>query len=256
MAKKRRIRSGVTDAVILCGGAGIRLRPITGDGPKSMARVAGSPFLEMLLRQLQRHGFQRVILATGYEAGAIQSHFRQAFGGMDVAYSNESSPLGTGGALRNAATRVVSTSCLVMNGDSYTDVDLGKFAAAHRESKADLSVVVVPVDERSDCGSVLVDTNGNLVQFAEKESLPSARHLNAGIYWLSRKMLFEIPANGQISLERELFPEWIRQGRCVKAFVHSGQCVDIGTPDRYQRAQKVLANVEVAACRTREEDRI
>jgi mannose-1-phosphate guanylyltransferase len=245
----------VTDAIILCGGAGLRLRPITGDHPKSMAQVAGSPFLEILLMQLQRHGFQRVILATGYQGAAIQSHFGEAFFGMDVEYSSEASPLGTGGALRNAAQCVRSGSCLVMNGDSYTDVDLGKFVAAHDESKADSSVVLVPIDERSDCGSVLLDSGGNLVQFAEKESLPSARHLNAGIYGLSRRMLLEIPSGLQISLERELFPEWIRQGRRLKAFVHSGQCIDIGTPDRYRTAQKVLANAEVVTGPAWEEDR-
>ena len=93
----------MTDAIILCGGAGLRLRPITGAGPKSLAQVSGRPFLETLLRQLQRHGFQRVILAVGYAAADIQAYFGESFGGMNVEYSNEATPLGTGGAVRNAA---------------------------------------------------------------------------------------------------------------------------------------------------------
>ena len=237
-----------TDAIVLCGGAGLRLRPVTGDGPKSMAQVSGRPFLETLLRQLERHGFQRTILAVGYRSTDIQSYFGDTFGGMDVEYSNELSPLGTGGAVRNAAALIESPACLVMNGDSYTDVDLRAFAAAHQtDSKADISLVVVPVDERGDTGSILLDADRNVVEFAEKERPAGAHHLNAGIYMLSREMLNGIPPGRPVSLERELFPKWIQEGRRVKAFVHAGKCVDIGTPERFQAAQEVLAEVEIAA---------
>ncbi len=165
---------------------------------------------------------------------------------MDVEYSDEASPLGTGGALSNAAVWIKSRSCLVMNGDSYTDVDLAKFEAAHLEAEADVSVVVVPVDERGDVGSVVLDAGNNVVKFAEKEPSLFAQHLNAGIYMLSREVLHGIQPGVPISLERELFPEWIREGRRVKGFVHSGKCVDIGTPERYRSAQEVLAEVELA----------
>jgi mannose-1-phosphate guanylyltransferase len=239
-------RNYMTEAIILCGGAGLRLRPVTGEGPKSMAQVAGSPFLEMPLRQLQRCGVQRVILAVGFGAAAIQSYFGETFCGMEVEYSNESSPLGTGGALQNAAKHVGSSSCLVMNGDSYTDVDLQQVVAAHLESEADVSVVVVPVDERGDVGSVLLDADNNVVEFAEKERALFAQHLNAGIYMLSQETLRGIRPEHPISLERELFPEWIREGRRIKGFVHSGKCVDIGTPERYTAAQDVLAGAENA----------
>ncbi len=219
-----------------------------------MAQVADSPFLEMPLRQLRRHGFQRVILAVGYAASAIQSHFGRSFCGIDIEYSEEASPLGTGGALSNAAPHVKSKDCLIMNGDSYTDVDLGRFAADHRESEADVSVVVVPVDERGDVGSVVFDEDRNVVQFSEKERSLFAQHLNAGIYMLSGELLHGIQPGLTISLERELFPQWIREGRRVKGFVHSGKCIDIGTPERYQVAQEVLAQVEVAARPTGDEE--
>jgi mannose-1-phosphate guanylyltransferase len=246
--------SRLPDAIILCGGAGLRLRPVTGDGPKSLAQVSGRPFLETLLRQLRRYGFRRVVLAIGYQGTAIQSHFGGRFEEMELAYSNELSPLGTGGALRNAAGQVGSESCLVMNGDSYTDVDLAKFAAAHREWEADVSVVVVPVDERGDVGSVALDSEGNVMQFAEKDRTLFAQHLNAGIYMLSREMLYGIPPELPISLERELFPQWIQDGRRIKAFIHSGKCVDIGTPERYQTAQEVLSDAEVVAGSARDEE--
>ena len=144
----------VPDAILLCGGAGLRLRSVTGDGPKSMARIGGRPFLELLLRQLQRHGFRRVVLAVGYREDVIRSHFGDQAFGMRLAYSSESSPLGTGGALRKAAGLVESDCAFAMNGDSYTEANLSDVVSDYRSSKADASLVVVPADGRGDCGSV------------------------------------------------------------------------------------------------------
>jgi mannose-1-phosphate guanylyltransferase len=244
----------MTDAVILCGGAGLRLRPVTGDDPKSMAQISGRPFLAMLLSQLQFFGFERVTLAVGIRADAIESYFGETFGGMKVEYSNESSPLGTGGALRQAATHLKSRYCLALNGDSYTAVDLGKLMEAHADSGAEVSMVAVPVDDRGDAGSVVLDGNGDVVQFAEKERSLFAQHLNAGIYMFSRELLERIPAGHPVSLERELFPEWIQQGCRVNGFVYGGKCVDIGTPERYRAAQEVLAEVDLAAASNRNEE--
>jgi D-glycero-alpha-D-manno-heptose 1-phosphate guanylyltransferase len=233
------------DALVLCGGAGLRLKSVTGNAPKSLASVAGRPFLELLLRQLRRYGFRRAVLAVGYQKDMIASSLGgQAFG-MQLAYAAEESPLGTGGAMRNAADLVESDSALVMNGDSYTDVDLSKFVEEHRRTKADLSVVVVPADGRGDIGSVLVDPSGKLARFAEKEpGIASQYFINAGIYMVSRALLFEIPPGVPVSLEKELFPRWLESGKNMRAFHHAGSCVDIGTPERYQMAQRMLASVE------------
>src|SRR5262249_35358185 len=149
-------------------------------------------------------GFERAILAVGYRKDVIQSHFGERAFGLDLAYSAESCPLGTGGALRNAVGLIESESVLIMNGDSYTDADLARFMAEHREAKVDASVVVVPADGRGDCGSVLVDENGRLASFAEKKGPFHAPYVNAGIYMLSRQMLNEIPAGLEVSLEQEL----------------------------------------------------
>jgi D-glycero-alpha-D-manno-heptose 1-phosphate guanylyltransferase len=234
----------VPDALLLCGGAGLRLRSITGGAPKGMANVAGRPFLELLIRQLRRHGFERVILAVGYRKDVIRSHFGERAFGLRLAYSSESSPLGTGGALRNAVELVRSESILIMNGDSYTDVDLGELVADYQETQAHASVVVVPADGRGDCGSVLLDGEGKLVGFEEKGPF-RASYINAGIYAVSRQLLCEIPAGVEVSLEQELLPQWLRQGKYIKGFVCWGRCVDIGTPERYRSAQDLLANAEV-----------
>src|ERR1700753_566763 len=119
------------DAIVLCGGAGTRLRSVIGDSAKGMAEVGGRPFLELLLRQLRRHGFQRAILAVGYQKDAIRMFFGDRVDDLELVYSEESSPLGTGGALRNAADLIESEGVLVSNGDSYADVDLTAFTKQH-----------------------------------------------------------------------------------------------------------------------------
>jgi len=233
------------DAIILCGGAGLRLRSVTGNAPKAMADIAGRPFLELLLRQLRRYGFQRVVLAVGFGAEMIRAHFGEQAFGLNLAYSPEASPLGTGGALRNAADLVESDIAVIMNGDSYTDVDLSRFVMDHREAKADISLVVVSHDGRGDCGSVYLAQNGYVERFAEKQSSPGTPYFNAGIYIMSRSLLHNTPARLPVSLEQDLFPRWLQEGHHLKAFVCSGMCIDIGTPDRYHRAQDILANVEM-----------
>jgi len=244
------------DAIVLCGGAGLRLREITGNGPKAMATIAGRPFLELLLRQLRRSGCERTILAVGYRQEVIRSHFTDRFLGMQLVYSVEASPLGTGGALRNAADLVESDSVLVLNGDSYTDVDFTAFVTYHHESKADASLVVVPTDGRGDCGNVVVDEQGTITGFREKQTFSGSRYFNAGIYVLSRSLLCQIPAGGPVSIEQELFPQWLAEGKSIRAYTCLGACMDIGTPDRYRNAQAILANVEEEAEHTPREGQL
>ena len=232
------------DVIVLCGGAGLRLRSVTGDAPKVMARIAGRPFLELLLHQIHRHQFSRVIMAVGYQKAVIRSHFGDEAFGLRLVYSEETAPLGTGGALRTAAELLESDIALVMNGDSYTDLDLRRFVAEHRAAQADVSVAVVPADGRVDCGSVFTDKCGKLAGFAEKQDGACATYINAGIYVLSKSLLFEIPVGPQISMERELLPRWLEARRSMHAFFAEASCVDIGTPERFGEAQQALANVE------------
>jgi NDP-sugar pyrophosphorylase family protein len=212
-----------------------------------MANIAGRPFLELLLRQLHRYGFRRAILAVGYKKDMIYSHFGEQASGLHLAYSAESRPLGTGGALRNATGLIESESVLIMNGDSYTDADLSNFVADYRESKVEASMLIVPADGRNDCGSVLIEGTGKIASFEEKRDQFHAPYVNAGIYIMSRQLLSEIPDGLQISLEQQLLPQWLQHGRNVKGFVALAECVDIGTPERYWRAQDVLANAGLKA---------
>ena len=231
------------DAIVLCGGAGTRLRTIT-SGPKAMASVGSRPFLELLLHQLRRWGFERVILAVGYQGDAIRNHFGHEASGLQLVYSPEPAPLGTGGALRNAANLVESNTAVVLNGDSYTDADLRRFLSEHEESGAEMSMLIVPPDGREDCGTVSVDAEGWLLDFREKQANTGPKYVNAGIYLLSRELFFDIPSGMQLSLETELMPKWIGEGKRIRAMIDPAACHDIGTPERYQHAQSFLAAVE------------
>jgi mannose-1-phosphate guanylyltransferase len=233
----------VPDAIVLCGGAGTRLRTVT-DGPKAMVSVGSRPFLELLLRQLRRWDIERVILAVGHQRDAIRNHFGHSAFGLQIVYSPELTPLGTGGALGNAAHLVSSSATLVLNGDSYTDADLHRFMSYHQDSGADMSMLLVPHDGREDCGTVSVDADGRLLDFQEKQPGTGPRYVNAGIYVLGRETLFDIPSGMQISLERELLPKWLAQGKPIRALVDPAACYDIGTPERYQNAEALLAAAE------------
>jgi NDP-sugar pyrophosphorylase family protein len=232
------------DALILCGGLGTRLRSVTGAAPKSLAEVAGRPFMELLLRQLYRHGFKCAILAVGYQAEAIRAHFGEKALGLRLAYSFESTPLGTGGALRNAADVVESDTVLVMNGDSYTEADLAAMLADFYRSNSDACLVLIPADGRNDSGSVCMDEAGKIVGFVEKAGAFRAPFVSAGIYLMRRKLLFDIPSGREVSLEKEIFPRWLRDIRQIRGFVFRGTCTDIGTPERLREAQEVLVNAE------------
>lgn len=235
------------DAIILCGGAGLRLKSVTGPAPKSLACIGKRPFLEILLSQLRRQEFGRVILAVGYQKALIRSHFGDQAHNLKICYSIESEALGTGGALRNAVDLMDSNTALIMNGDSYTDTDLRSFLMDYRDSSADVSVLVVPADGRTDCGLVSVGSGKKVLRFDEKQSALGNQYVNAGVYMASKQILSEIPAGIQVSLEEELFPRWLREGKHLRVFHHPGQCIDIGTPERYRSAQVTLANAEAAA---------
>jgi NDP-sugar pyrophosphorylase family protein len=235
--------SSLPDAVILCGGSGVRLKSVTGDTPKPMARIGGRPFLELLLVQLKRHGCSRVVLSVGYKHQDIRGHFGAQALGLEIVYSVEVTALGTGGALALAAGEITTNSALVMNGDSYAEVDLGSFASAHSKSAADATVVVI-AETRSDAGSVMLSESGRVTAFAEKSPKLNTRYQSAGIYMFKKTLCSSIPRSGKISLEEQLFPEWLANGKRIEAFVFSGECIDIGTPERYLKAQNLLADLE------------
>lgn len=241
------------DAVILAGGAGLRLKSVTGETPKPMAKIGERPFLEILFHQLKRQGLVRIILSVGQKQQVIREHFGENTSGLQLCYSLEQKPLGTGGALRQSVAHVVTKNFLALNGDSYTDVNLEQLMLAHLNSKADVTMAVIP-ESRSDAGSVVFDQDGKVTAFAEKQFVQGASYLSAGIYMLKKVLLEEIASGVNISLEEHLFPTWLASGKHIQAFVSPARCIDIGTPERYREAQDLLANVESAEFIIQNED--
>jgi D-glycero-alpha-D-manno-heptose 1-phosphate guanylyltransferase len=233
----------IPDVVILAGGAGLRLKSVTGETPKPMAKIGERPFLELLLHQLKRQGFVRIILSLGQKQQMIREHFGEKTSGLHLCYSVEQVPLGTGGALRQSVLHVVTDSFLALNGDSYTDVNLNQLVEAHLICKANVTMAVIP-DSRNDAGSVIFDEEGKVTAFAEKQFVRGSSYRSAGIYMLNRALMEEIGSGVNISLEEQLFPKWLASGKHIQAFVSPARCIDIGTPERYREAQVLLASVE------------
>jgi len=242
--------SDVTGA-ILAGGLGTRLRSVVSDRPKVLASVRGKPFLAYLLDQLLAAGVGRVVLLTGYRGEQIEAEFGARYRGLSLAYSQESAPLGTAGALRFAADHLFpaatagTTSAvdgvLVLNGDSYCDTDFAKFRAFHERERADASLVLAQVSDTSRFGKVETTASHRLQRFVEKQEAGGAGWINAGIYLLNRDLIEQIPAGRAVSIEREMFPQWLQDG-CLLGFRSEGAFLDIGTPETYRAAEEFFAS--------------
>jgi NDP-sugar pyrophosphorylase family protein len=218
---------------ILAGGLGTRLRPAIGERPKVVAEVGGRPFLSYLLDQLARAGFRRAVLCVGWRADDVEASLGASHGPLRLAYSREASPLGTAGAIRRALPLLDGDAAMVMNGDSYCDVDLGAAWAWHVARAGEATLVAVEVADAGRYGRVEVDADGTVRSFSEKQPGAGPGWINAGIYLLARSRIEALPER-PASLERDALPGWV--GRGLRAFCTRGQFLDIGTPASYRRA--------------------
>jgi NDP-sugar pyrophosphorylase family protein len=226
------------DAAVLCGGLGTRLRDALPGLPKGLAPVGGRPFLELLVNELAAAGVKRIVLCTGVGADAIRRHFARGTWPVEIVFSEEPQPLGTGGALALARGHLASDPVLVCNGDSTVPgLDWAGFFASVRAGGLAGGVVVTPADARADTGVITLAGDGHLLSFAEKPERTASGYHSAGIYLFSQALLGEMPA-GASSLERDWLPRWC--GRGLYGYVHQGALFDIGTPERWARAQQEL----------------
>lgn len=226
-------------AFVLCGGLGTRLRSVISDRPKSMALVAGVPFLEIILRQLRVAGVRNIVLGTGYLAEQIEEYFREGDQlGLSIHYSREQEPLGTGGAVK-LAEPMLGDPVLVLNGDSYVNWVLTDLLQVYLEKQATAVMALQPVPDVSRYGSVAVDDDRRVTEFVEKGVRIGAGLINAGIYLLQKQLITDLPEGRPISLEREVFPQLL--GGKVYGVVSAGDFIDIGVPADLERAQTLLA---------------
>lgn len=239
--RKKLLMVSPTDipAFILAGGLGTRLREVVCDRPKALATVNGRPFLQYLLEQLADNGISRVVLGTGYLGEQIENAFGKRHRGMEILYSREPEPLGTGGALRHALPLLDGEELLVMNGDSFCDFDYHAFRSFHREKRGSMTLCLAQEPEIARYGAVKVDQGGRITEFAEKGAVSGGGAINAGIYLLRRAVIEGIPAGRAVSLEKEIIPELIGAG--LFGFRTRGRFIDIGIPGDYRAAQEFFA---------------
>jgi mannose-1-phosphate guanylyltransferase len=214
-------------AIILVGGEGTRLRPLTHTTPKAMLPIANRPFLEHQVEHLRRHGVDRIILACGYRPDAIRAHFGDA-----LEYVVETKPLGTGGAIAHAAGGIREP-FVVANGDVLTDLDLTALHGLHRDRGARMTLALHPVEDPSRYGVVVTAPDGAVTAFVEKPAAGEApaNTINAGTYVVDPGVLDLIPAGRAVSVEYEVFPLLVGAG--LYAWSFDGAWRDIGTPDSY-----------------------
>lgn len=223
-------------AVILCGGAGKRLRKVVHGIPKPMALIAGRPFLDFLIEYLIRFNVRTVILCTGYKSDVIEKYYKSKHFVAKIIISKEDRPLDTAGALKNAAAYIKSNPFFVLNGDSFCNVNLHQLFRFHVRKKANASIVLAWKDDRTDTGAVLVDESCRILKFREKCISDNNTFINAGIYLFDKKVLSLIPKNRKYSLEFDLFPGL---DNCY-GYKTRAPLLDIGVPERYKMAEIIL----------------
>ena len=225
-------------ALILVGGQGTRLRPLTSDTPKPAITLVDRPFIRFMVDWLARHGVDRVVMACGFRAEDLRSCLGDSVpGGPEIAYIEESEPLGTAGPIRLASDEgLLDDRFLVLNGDVLTDLDLTAHLRAHGEREALASLALYSVEDPSAYGLVRTGEDGAVEEFVEKPSPDQidTDMVNAGAYVLEHEVVRLIPPGRAVSIEREVFPRLVGQG--LYGLPLGGYWMDIGTPERYLQA--------------------
>ena len=224
------------EAIILAGGLGTRLRSVVAHLPKAMAPIADRPFLEILLADLARKGFKRIVLSLGFMADKISSHFGASFEGVELAYVVEDTPLGTGGALRLALTACTRDHVFVFNGDTFLDLDVR--ALEQYWQKGQHTIVIGKSVLDTERYGRLVAEGDWLIGFSEK-GIRGPGLINAGCYVMTANALEAFPLNQSFSLEKDYLKPMIARGS-VQVFVTNGLFIDIGIPEDYAQAQTFL----------------
>ncbi|MFD5001161.1 mannose-1-phosphate guanylyltransferase [Streptomyces buecherae] len=255
----------MTEAILLVGGKGTRLRPLTVHTPKPMVPAAGVPFLAHQLARARAAGVEHVVLATSYLAEVFEPYFGDGSQlGLHLEYVTEREPLGTGGAIRNVASRLRSgpnDPVLIFNGDILTGLDINALVETHQRTGADVSLHLTRVSDPRAYGLVPTDATGRVTAFLEKPQTPEeivTDQINAGAYVFDRSVIDSIPTGRPVSVERETFPGLLAAGAHLQGLVDSTYWLDLGTPQAFVRgsADLVLGRAPSPALPGRRGDRL
>lgn len=224
--------------IILAGGFGTRLKHILHDIPKPLAPIHGVPFLDFLLQDLARKGIKEVILATGYQSQMIERRYGANIFGLNISYSVENTPLGTGGAVRTAMAYARTEHVLVLNGDTYCSLDLKAFSTLAQNSMKPVHLALTYLTKADRYGLVQMNADGEIVSFAEKQPGTSGL-INVGTYCLDKKYFLEHAPHGAFSLEQDFFSH-LPAKKLIKGHEFNDYFIDIGVPADYERAYREL----------------
>ena len=238
------------EAILLCGGLGTRLRSVVSDRPKPMADIAGKPFLHYLVKMLSKSGVKHLIFALGYMGEQIEAYFKSGEDyGLSISYSYEDSPLGTGGAIRNALSHVSGENVLVLNADTYFRTDYESLLREQLKNKVAMTIASRKIEDISRYGAILKDESGRILRWNEKMSsdqaeAPCPGEINGGIYVMQKSLIEKIP-EGKQSLENDCIPAWLEDGLYLQAIPSDGYFMDIGIPEDYAQFKE---DVESGKC--------
>lgn len=219
------------DAVILVGGQGTRLRPLTLSAPKPMLPTAGVPFLTHMLSRIAAAGITHVVLGTSYRAEVFEQHFGTGEAlGLEIEYVVETEPLGTGGGIRNVLPALRHDTAMIFNGDVLSGANLRELHQTHCASEADVTLYLTRVKDPRAFGCVPTDADGRVTAFLEKDPNPITDQINAGTYVFARSIIEAIPSGRPVSVERETFPALLAAGSRMFGHIDSTYWRDLGTP--------------------------
>jgi mannose-1-phosphate guanylyltransferase len=229
------------DAVVLVGGKGTRLRPLTLSMPKPMLPTAGLPFLTHLLSRIAAAGIEHVVLGTSYRASVFENEFGDGSKlGLQIEYVFEEEPLGTGGGIANVADRLRNGTAIVFNGDVLSGTDIGSLLTYHQSHDGGLTLHLARVADPRAFGSVPTDENGRVLAFLEKTQDPPTDQINAGCYVFDREIIDRIPRGRESSVEREVFPTLLSDGVKLYGYIDATYWRDMGTPEDFVRGSSDL----------------
>jgi D-glycero-alpha-D-manno-heptose 1-phosphate guanylyltransferase len=229
----------VAEAIILAGGFGTRLQQMVSDRPKPLADVNGKPFLFYLVNYLIKFGVNKIVFATGYKHLMIEEYFNEnkEFDNISFSFSVETTPLGTGGAIRKAAKYIQDDYFLVLNGDSFFNIDLFKFYQNYKDFQfPDVQLALRFVDDSSRYGAVEINQSNKIISFKEKSQISSSGYINAGVYLLKKQTFVSNTPEGNFSIENDFFKSFLSQIQ-MYGQVFNAYFIDIGIPSDYLKAQ-------------------
>jgi mannose-1-phosphate guanylyltransferase len=252
-ALKRRFKMAI--GILLVGGLGTRLKPLTNQTPKPMLPVGGLPVTEHQLLAAKKAGITKVVLATSYLSEVFIPYFGDGSKwGMELKYAVEKEPLGTGGAIRNAAAlidleaaKLANEEFVIFNGDVLSHHSIADQITYHRKNKADVTLHLISVADARAFGCVPTDSQGRVTAFLEKMDNPVTNAINAGCYVFSASVISDIPLNQVVSVERETFPSLVNAGRPIFGYSEQSYWLDIGTPAALFKGSRDLVNGDFAA---------